>query len=795
MKIRDNHNIYLKEFDYVTLRILTVIYIMIAIITNVYSAEGQNGDIEVDTAIFMREAYELQELLVRPQKEKYSKKNNPAVELVDRIRKDHKKGDPRRKDIYSFDQYDKLTLGLLDIPQEQLERHQFLYDFLDTTKYGKRPVLNILFKEKASTKLYSKDKKRPRTVIQKQSSSGLNDIFDASDISGLLEEFLREVDIYDDDITLMSNRFPSPLSSIGPDYYKYYITDTIEIYGTKCVQLTFSPRNPESFSFMGNLYVALCDTAGFIRKVSMKVPRTINLNYVDNLYIDQLFEIDSLGFHHKVEDELNLDLSIIKGTQPFFAHRKSDYRNFSYKKRKDLSQFYEKIGNEFTLDEESDYSKEFLSQMRNENLTRAESNMSTFMPQLREIPFFYWAEKAIVILVGGYIKTGKKSKFDIGPVNTLISTNPIEGLRLRLGGLTTANLSEHLFARGYVSYGTRDHKWKYKGELEYSFSKKKYHSREFPINSFRGTYMYDIDMIGQHYHFTNPDNVFLSLKRMSDRLATYRHLARIEYNIELQNQLSLTAWGEHIRQESTIYLPFIDGYGNSYTHYGRTSLGISIRYAPGERFIQEKGTRLPVNQDTPIILFTQEWGSRAFPGSDYTLCKSELSVQKRFWLSAFGYLDAIFKGGIIWTKVPYTELLWPNANLSYTIQPESYSLMNPMEFAMDKYVSCDLTYWGNGVLFNRIPYVKKTKLREVLGFKGIIGRLGDKNQPLFNPDLFRFPADCKAQTMSKRPYLEASVGVDNIFSVLRIDYVWRLTYRNVPGIDRSGLRVSLHFNF
>ena len=307
--------------------------------------------------------------------------------------------------------------------------------------------------------------------------------------------------------------------------------------------------------------------------------------------------------------------------------------------------------------------------------------------------------------------------------------------------------------------------------------------------------MYDIDMIGQHYHFTNPDNVFLSLKRMSDRLATYRHLGRIEYNIELQNQLSFSLWGEHIRQESTVYLPFIDGYGKSFTHFGRTSLGFSIRYAPGEKFLQEKGTRIPVNQDAPIILFTQDWGAKAFPGSDYSLCKSELSVQKRFWCSAFGYLDAILKGGIIWTKVPFTELLWPNANLSYTIQPESYSLINPMEFAMDRYVSCDFTYWGNGVVFNRIPYVKKAKLREVIGLKGIIGRLSNKNQPSKNPDLFRFPADCHALTMGKTPYIEASVGIDNIFTILRVDYVWRLTYRNVPGIDRSGLRVSLHFNF
>lgn len=798
MKIDHIHNItlhYKKSAGY-RVMIVMAVFMLIFLGMKCEAAETPTPqDIVVDTTIFMRQVRELQELIVNPKKEKYSKKKNPAVQIIENVRKNRAKGDPRLKDKYSFDRYDKTTLGLLDFPEEQLNKHSFLKDYMDTTTYGNRPVLNVFLKERGSTLLYSGGSTDPKTVIYGQNSSGIGEMFDEDNIGIVLDDFMREIDVYENDITLMSNKFPSPLSAIGPDYYKYYISDTLDIDDTRCIQLTFTPRNPESFSFSGNLYIELGDTTGFIKKISMKVPRTVNLNYIDNLYIDQYFEKDSLGLRHKVTDELSLDICLVKGTQRLYGHRKSDYSNFSLAKRMDLVEAYSMTGSEIIVGDALTNVNNKVGQMRKESLTDAESNMDTFMPRLREIPFFYWAEKVLVILVEGYIKTGRPSKFDIGPVNTLISTNAVEGIRLRLGGMTTANLSPHWFARGYAAYGTKDRKWKYKGELEYSFIPKKYHSREFPVNSLRATYMYDVDMIGQHYLFTNADNVFLSWKRLSDRLMTYRRLAKMEYNLELLNNLSFSVWGEHVSQEATPWLPFTNALGQSFSKYGRTSLGFKVRYAPGEKLLQDKSSRFRINREAPVIELSQEWGCRAFPGSDFALCKTELSVDKRFWFSAFGYLDVILKGGALWSQVPYTDLLWPNANLSYTIQPESYTLMNPMEFAIDRYASIDMTYWGNGVLFNRIPLIKKLRLREVVGFKGLSGTLSKRNNPALHPELYRFPSDSDVRLLGKTPYMEISAGIDNILTILRVEYAWRLSYRDTPGADKSGLRIALHFNF
>jgi hypothetical protein len=199
--------------------------------------------------------------------------------------------------------------------------------------------------------------------------------------------------------------------------------------------------------------------------------------------------------------------------------------------------------------------------------------------------------------------------------------------------------------------------------------------------------------------------------------------------------------------------------------------------------------------DAPIITLNQTYMPKGFMGSLHEVNKTELGLQKRFWFSAFGYADVIVKGEKVWSQVAYPDLLMPNVNLSYTIQPESFTLMKPMEFINDQALSWDLTYWGNGILMNRLPLIKKLRLREVLTLRGIWGSLSDKNNPANRDDIFLFPSDALCQPMGNKPYMEAGVGIDNIFTILRVDYVWRLNYREHAGTDRRGVRIQLHFNF
>ena len=744
---------------------------------------------------------DLKEVVVKPKKQKYSKKNNPAVDLMERVRHDRKLQNPRDADHYSYEKYEKTVLAINDFNMDLTRNNgkigkqfKFFTQFIDTARWTGKRILDLSLKEKSSTVLSGKKSGKEVEIVKGLRSHGLDDEFNKENVRKLFEDMLREIDLYQNDIALMQNRFVSPLSAIAADYYKFEIVDTVPIGKERCVELTFFPHNPESFSFNGKLYIPVEDSVKYIKRVSMRVPKAINLNYVDNIFVSQNFTKDSIGNVHKTLDDLCLEMQFLPGTPKLYGSREVRYRDFSYDDK--FSEYNHGItGAEIITEGADKRNSEFWDRSRIMPLSYAESKMSDMMLTLRKQPLLYWTEKVIKVLVNGYVTTGNPSKFDIGPVNTFISHNTAEGWRFRVGGVTTPALSRHFFARGYVAYGLRDRKIKYNGEMEYSFIPKTYTSREFPVNSIRASYQYDKDQLGQHYLFTNADNIFLSLKRMRSDLITYRRIAKLEYNLELKNNFSFGVELRHEVQEATKWVSFRRSSGVCDDKFTQAAFRIALRYAPGEKFVQGTTSRKPINLDAPIFLLTHEYGPRGFLGADFTLNKTELSMQKRFWFSAFGYTDIVLKGGIIWSKVQFPALLWQNANISYTIQPESFTLLNPMEFAMDRYASLDFSYYMNGLIFNRIPLVNKLKLREVFTFKGFVGKLGRRNNPEYDDNLYQFPSDAGTVPMGSKPYMEIGAGIDNIFTILRVDYVWRLTYRDRPGIDKSGLRVSLHFSF
>ena len=491
-----------------------------------------------------------------------------------------------------------------------------------------------------------------------------------------------------------------------------------------------------------------------------------------------------------------VEFSIIPSTQGLYARRNTTYRDFSFEQPASNS-IFDMEGMVIESADAKFMPEQYWADNRMVPIREKENSISKLLAQLREVPVFYWTEKVISVLVSGYIPTGEQdsSKFDFGPMNTTISGNTVEGARFRVGGMTTANLNKHWFAKGYLAYGTKDEKLKYDAELEYSFTEKKYHAKEYPIHSLRIHHQYDVYQLGQQYMFTNMDNVFMAWKRQTNDKMTYRRLSELEYKKETVSGLSVTLGLKHQVQEATRWVPFYDGYGNWFDNYQQASVNLTLRYAPGEKFYDARFTRIPINLDAPVFVLSHTYSPKGLFNSRNTVNRTELSVQKRFWFSAFGYTDIILKAGKVWSQVSYPDLLLPNANLSYTIQPESYALMNAMEFVNDQYLSWDITYFANGALFNRIPLIKYMKLREVVSFKGLYGSLSDKNNPALNNNLLRFPANALCREMDKMPYMEMSVGLDNIFTILRVDYVWRLTYRDTPGVDKNGVRIALHFSF
>lgn len=742
------------------------------------------------------------EVIVKPQKQKYSKKNNPAVDLSRRIANNRKLFDPRKNPYYNREKYERYSLGFNDLDSTGsnnffIRKFKFLKDYIDTSDVTGKKVLILSVREQASNQYYRNDPERDVEIIKGINSVGADDFLDQESMSTLLDDFLSDVNIFANDVSLMHKRFVSPFSPIAPDFYRFYITDTISVDSVKYVELSFVPRNSQSYGFTGKIYVAANDPSTFIKKVTLNVPKDINLNYVDRLYISQDYERGPDSCLLKVNEDITGELQMFPGLPAIYAKKRAIYGNFSFDAPTNEEKIFSMAGKVDESDAVGMRDSTFWSKVRYTPLTDKEQKTGQMMKRLRSNSLYYWAEKILKIATTGYIHFSDNSKIDFGPLTSIFSHNELEGYRFRAGAMTTANLCKRFFAKGYVAYGTRDKKWKYMGEVEYSFNNKKYSPREFPVNSIRAIYQYDIDMLGQHLANKDNDNMFLSIRRHKDYQITYLRKIGGEYYHEYRNGLSFGAGAYTQRQYSTEFMPFAYTDGRNFRHYDETMLKVILRFAPGEKLFQNGDKRRTIAHSAPVLTISHEFAPSGMFGNKTPINRTEISFLKRFWFSAFGYIDLLAKGGHIWNRVNYPDMFIPSANLSYTIQPESYSLLNAMEFINDSYASIDLTYWGQGVLFNYIPLVKKLKLREVVEYKAMWGHLSSKNDPMRNGmnHVFDFPAISHVQRMTNRPYMEISAGLDNIFRLFRLDYVWRLNYRNAPGINKHGIRFGVHITF
>ncbi len=756
--------------------------------------------------------YTLSEVTIKPKKEKYRRKDNPAVTLVKNITEQRDNNSTKNKPFYSRKRHEILNIALNNFDASKKnhfgKKLKFLEEYIDTSLISGKPILNISVRELIGTDYYSKDPERERKHVIARSRNGIDDIFTSNEIDGLFEEVFKDIDIFKDNISIFRNKFVSPLSKLGPGFYRYYIMDTVEIDGEKYTDLSFIPFNTESFGFTGHIYVAT-DSTYFIKSIDMSVPNDINMNFVEYMNIKQSFSKLDDGTRILNDEKLVCEFKVIDAANGFYAHRNVAYADYSFKCDKQAEEILKSPADVVEDENSMKRDKEFWSANRIGSVSEKEQSVGSMMERLRSNPWYYWTEKCVSFLFTGWVPL---RKYDppvfYGPVNTTFSYNGLEGLRLRAGVMTSAYLNPHLFGNGFIAYGFRDNKWKYKGELEYSFKKKKEHANEFPIHSIRLRYEHDIYQYGQDYLYTNKDNFVLSLKRGNDDKIGYRRNAELTYTHEFYNHFSYKIAARHCTDIESRFIKFErtkteNGItASTFSHdLKQAEIEVTLRYAPHEKFMQSKWNRRSLLPEKPVFTLSHKVGFKGILGSEFYYHHTEARFQKRFWFSAFGYTDCILKAGKVWNKVPFPLLIIPNTNLSYTIQKESYWLMNPMEFFTDQYVSWDLSYHMNGLLFNRIPLVKKLNWREVITFRGIFGHLSEKNRPdpLNTGVLYKLPYESNDYSnhymKASIPYMEMSVGIENIFKVLRVDYVRRLTYTDLPGVSKWGIRIQFHIQF
>lgn len=766
----------------------------------------KNDNLEV---LLKPTAFEISEVVVKPKREKYTRKDNPAVELIKKVIAHKNDNRIEAKPEYQTEVYEKLSLSLdnfnpnLD-KNKFLKKFKFIKNYLDTSEFNGKPILTVSVRENLSDFYYRKSPKAEKTIVRAKRMQGIDKTLDdGGGITSNLEEIFKSINIFDNNIPILLNRFVSPLSStLATTYYHYYIMDTLDVGGDKCVDLAFVPANSESYGFTGRLYITL-DGNYAVKKVLLNTPANINLNWVDKLRIEQEFK--QMPDSTWVLDQENtfVNFYVVKGTQQLYAHQLRNYDNYNFNVQ-NADSVFGLLGALHVLPEATAQPDTFWTHNRPIPLKEKEDALKDLLGQLRKVPAFNAIIKTAEILITGYIPTAndkKVTKFDFGPMNTTFSANHLEGFRMRVGGMTTANLNPYWFASGYLAYGTNDRKIKYNLKLTHSFTKKEYHEGENPVNNLSFIQEYDVYTPGQDFLFTSKDNIFVAWK-VGEPVTKMQYIRKsvLQYEKEWLNGLTWKSWIMNQNNEAAGTLQYIkrDESGNLYhiKDFTTSEIGTQLRFAPGERAYNGRSGKESVfnlSKDAPVFKLSHQLGIKGVLGGDYNYNHTEISAEKRIWLSSFGHIDAQIKAGKVWDKVPFPLLILPNTNQSITIQPEAFHMMNALEFVTDQYVSFNATYYLKGWILNRIPGIKWLRLREVLSFNMIYGELTDKNNPTLTPGLFLLPDG--TQPLGSTPYMECSVGLENIFKILRIDYYRRLTYLDHPDIKKGGIRIALRFTF
>lgn len=661
--------------------------------------------------------------------------------------------------------------------------------------------------ETVTRNIYRKDPKTEKSIIMGQSSSGVNDLIETGDIlNNVLKDVFTDVDLYDDQIRLLQYPFTSPIGKDAISFYRFYIVDTVYVDRDKCFHLQFLPNNQQDFGFRGEIWI-LADSTLHVKRCNLTLPKKSDVNFVDNLQIIQEYTRLPEGDWALTTDDMFVEMSIAKFLTKAIVIRTTRMSDYAFDELPDkLFKGKTKVlheSNAMMRDEA------FWDKYRSVELTKSESSMDAFINNLSQQKAFKYIIFGVRAFIENFVETGSQnhpSKVDIGPINTMISSNFIDGVRTRISAQTTANLNPHWFLSGYYARGWDSRKNYYKGELTYSFNKKEYLPREFPKRTLTFTSTYDVCSPSDKFMHTDKDNVFTALKWTKVEKMMFYNRQQLSFEREEEWGFRTTISLKTEENEACGDLFFkplsMVGMEDAMTGQGKfrtTEARIELRYAPGETFINTKQRRLPVNLDAPVFTLSHTTGIKGFLGGDYDYNFTEASIYKRLWLNSWGKIDILAKGGIQWNKVPFPLLIMPAANLSYIISDETFNLINNMEFLNDRYASLDISWDLNGKIFNRIPLLKKLKWREWLGIKCLWGTLTDKNNPTLAANagdgmLMEFPEGSYIMD-SKRPYIELIAGIHNIFKIIHIQYVHRLNYNHLPTATKNGVRLMMRLTF
>ncbi|MCF0063606.1 DUF5686 and carboxypeptidase regulatory-like domain-containing protein [Dyadobacter chenwenxiniae] len=734
---------------------------------------------------------------------RYRNKDNPAVQLIREVIAHKDQNKMAANDFVEYEQYEKISFALSNLSDNFKEKrifknYQFLFEDQDSTAMGGKNMLPAYIQEKLSQVYFRKNPyTKKQWVLANRRAEFDAKFVDNDGLSAYFNRLYEDINLYENDISIATNLLLSPIANSAPTFYKFFIRDTIKTETPWLVELGFVPRNKTDMLFEGKLFITLDGNYG-VQNAYLTVNKDINLNFMRDLEARLEYEKGPDGRYHPTKTTLGMEFALGEKNAGFYGQRVVNFKNYTINQSRPDS-VYRGPREEIVFNPDVKTGEAFWAGVRHLPLEKMELNIYRNVDTLQTIPSFRRTMDIATLFLSGYKSFGK---VEVGPVNTFYSFNPVEGFRLRFGGRTTTDFSKRFYLETYAAYGFKDQRWKYFLSGTYSFNNKSvYH---FPLNYIRASYQRDTKIPGQDLQFVQEDNFLLSFKRGDNNRWLYNDVYKLEYVREFESRFSYKIGFTNWKQTPAGILKYerLDKEGSLENVGGlsNTEANLEVRYAPHEQYYQGKLYRTPIINKYPIFTLRYNAGLKGVFEGQNRYHNVSANIAKRVYLSQFGYADVTAEGSYIFgSNVLFPLLTIHRANQTYAYQLNSYNLMNFLEFVSDHYASLDVQYYMNGFLFNKIPLLKKLKLREVFSFKGLMGGLRDENNPMNSPGLFRFPVDENGKpisyTLSREPYIEGSVGIANIFKLLRVDLVKRFTYLDNPNVSEWGIRARFRLDF
>jgi hypothetical protein len=723
---------------------------------------------------------------------------NPAHRIFRKIVEHKKKNRLDQLEAYQYEKYEKVEIDLENIGP-RLQEHKllkpfaFIFENIDSTS-DEKPFLPVFMTERISNVHFLREDGKERESPVAQKVSGIKN----RSVVEFIDKIHSPFDIYDDWIYLLEKSFISPFAKGGLSYYEYYLLDSAYVNDLWSYKLKFKPKRKQESTFFGEFWVA--DSSFAIQHLSMRMSPDVNINLVDRIIIHQEFLASSSGHFIPKKKKLVINFAASKKALAIIGRHTTSYRDFLTRLDEISISNQEKPSSPYYELEDLERPEDFWRSTRHEELSANEQAIYDMVDSIKNVPLYRTYADILYTLFTGYKDLGA---VEVGSYFEAYNNNPVEGSRFRLGLITSNSWSKTYQLGAYGAYGLKDEVFKY----GFSF---KWLMRKNPRIMAGFQYRNDVDFQTQNSEEIGEGNLFSGLFR--------RSIIQKMVHTEESKLFYERGWNRHLSTRLTLlshkldpyggitdegggfnfyYLPDPESPGRIDTTIQTTEIIIGFRYAHNEEFLEGNFDRISLGSKRPIVEFQYAMGLRDFLGGKYRYHKLSFAIRHYFYLNPIGWSSYRLKTGRTFGTLPFLLLEVHPGNETYFYNKAGFNGMNRFEFVSDAYISLLWEHHFEGFFLNKVPLLRKLNWREVVTVKGAIGQMSEQNQLGNQLNRFR-PVDEETYTgfrTPERPYLEAGVGIENIFKLLRIDALWRLSYLDNPQAPRFGIRAGIDFYF